>query len=81
MNLYKALCLVQLLWLLKAELFRNKKGAFAIPTITLRQKAFATSTQVADITVILPCSFHCHYYVGEYKPQTHFLSMTYYYRF
>jgi hypothetical protein len=64
---YTKYCLVQLLLLLKDELFRNKKGGFAAPKITPRQKAFIISAQAAAIRVILLCSFYCHNYMGDNK--------------
>jgi hypothetical protein len=67
MKLYKGLCLVQLVLLVKAELFGGEKGGFAALKITTRQRALIISAQAADITVILLCSFHCHNYVCENK--------------
>jgi len=81
MKLYKVLSIVQLLLLLKAELFGNKKGGFAALKITIRQKVFTISAQAADITVILLCSFQCHNYMSENIFCIHFFIMTYYCRF
>ena len=75
MKLYKVFSLVQLLLVLKAELFGNKKGCFSALKIITRQKAFTISAQAADITVILLCSFQCPNYTGENKSWIHFFSI------